>query len=57
MKIRAKIGFVGADFNFYYGETKEVSKELGDLLIRDGLAEEVKDQPKKPAKPPVKKKV
>jgi hypothetical protein len=48
MKVRAKIGFAGSDFDFYDGETKEVSEALGKSLIKDGLAEEVKV--KKPEK-------
>jgi hypothetical protein len=57
MKIRAKIGFAGSDFDFYTGQTKEVSEALGKSLIEDGLAEEVKDEPKKEVKKtPVKKK-
>lgn len=51
MKIRAKIGFAGNDFNFYFGEAKEVSEALGKSLIADGLAEEVKEAPKKAEKP------
>jgi hypothetical protein len=49
MKVRAKIGFAGSDFDFYDGETKEVSEALGKSLIKDGLAEEVKTE-KKPVK-------
>lgn len=49
MKIRAKIGFSGLDFDFYEGETKEVSEALGKSLVKDGLAEEVKPEPIKKA--------
>jgi hypothetical protein len=43
MKIRAITGFAGADFSFFGGEEKEVPSELALTLIRDGLAEAVKE--------------
>jgi len=37
MKVKALKSFAGNGFSFHGGEVKEISNELGELLIKDGL--------------------